>query len=294
MRTKQFERLIEPATHYPQIWRLIVGVITMALVYLASIAVLMGAIWLALGSDAASGLAHKLDLAGTPTGVMLMLASFVGMAVAPIAAARWVHKRSAGSLFGPSHRVLRDFVTATGVVFVLYFILTLIWSFMFDAKPNTDLSVWLKYLPFALLGILVQTGAEELVFRGYLLQQLAARFRSPLVWLLVPALAFGAVHYDPASAGDNVWLMIGAATAFGLVAADLTRLTGSIGAGWGFHFANNVMAILILAVDGSIPGLALYLTPYSVADTAQLPILVGADLLTMLLAWWILRRILQR
>ncbi len=53
---------------------------------------------------------------------------------------------------------------------------------------------------------LIQTGAEELVFRGYLQQQLAARFASPLIWMVLPALIFGAVHYDPATAGPNVWL----------------------------------------------------------------------------------------
>ena len=42
--------------------------------------------------------------------------------------------------------------------------------------------------------------AEELAFRGYLMQALAARFRSPLVWWLLPALLFGAAALEPGRA----------------------------------------------------------------------------------------------
>ncbi|MFV2003423.1 MAG: cation transporter, partial [Paracoccaceae bacterium] len=170
----------------------------------------------------------------------------------------------------------------------------LIWSLVFDPVPNLGMKQWLALLPLALVGIALQSGAEELVFRSYLLQQLAARFRSPLIWMIAPGLIFALFHYDPRSMGQNTWLVIAAAGVFALVASDLTRLTGSIGAAWGFHFANNVVAIAIIAIDGTIPGLALYLTPYSADDTALLPMLISGDIALMLLAWLILRRTLPR
>ena len=58
---------------------------------------------------------------------------------------------------------------------------------------------WLIGLIPALALILMQVAAEEVAFRGYLLQQLRARFRSPLVWAVLPALVFGALHFDPAT-----------------------------------------------------------------------------------------------
>ena len=46
--------------------------------------------------------------------------------------------------------------------------------------------------------------AEEALFRGYLLQQLAVRNPSPLIWMVLPALVFAALHIDPgAGAGDE-------------------------------------------------------------------------------------------
>ena len=288
-----FERFVAPARPKAQIWRTIVGLVAIAAIYFVFVIAIFGLIWLFQQNES---LTTAMEMAGaeTPTGTVILLATFIGLGLGPILIVRLLHGRPAGTLFGRRTVVIRDFAKSAGVVFVIYTVLTLIWLLEFDAEPNLDLSIWLTFLPMALAGIVIQTGAEELVFRGYLQQQLAARFASPVVWLILPSLAFGAVHYDPTTAGANVWLVMAAAAAFGLVAADLTRVTGSLGAAWGFHFANNVIAILFISVKGSLPGLALYLTPYSIDDVTQLPWLVGADLATMVLAWWILRQILRR
>ncbi len=289
-----FDRYVEPARARAQLWRLVLGSILIAGVYLVGLAVLFGLIWLVVGNDGLRDWAERVVDASSPTGVLLLMASFIGMALAPMVAVRWVHKRPVATLFGSALRVLRHFAIACGTVLSIYAMLLLAWSLQFDATPNVPLTMWLSYLPLALCGLLVQTLAEELVFRAYLMQQLAARFRSPLIWLVVPCVAFGIVHYDPAVAGGNAWLVVGVAAAFGLVAADLTRLTGSIGAGWGFHFANNLVAILILSTEGTIPGLALYLTPYSIGDTELVPLLTLGDLAAMVVVWLLLRRLLQR
>ncbi|MGB5557016.1 MAG: CPBP family intramembrane glutamic endopeptidase [Paracoccaceae bacterium] len=289
-----FDRYVEPARARSQLWRLIVGSIVITVVYLAWLAVLFGVIWLAVGRDGMVGWSERIATASTPTATLLLMASFIGMALAPMAAVRWVHKRSVASLFGPSVRLVRDFTIAAGTVLAVYAVLLLVWSFWFDAKPNLPFGLWLTFLPLALCGLLIQTLAEELVFRAYLMQQLAARFRSPLIWMLLPAAVFGIFHYNPGAAGGNVWIVIGAAAAFGLVAADLTRITGCIGAAWGYHFANNFVAILILSTEGTIPGMALYLTPYAIDDTQLVPLLSLGDLAVMVLVWLILRRVVRR
>jgi len=185
-------------------------------------------------------------------------------------------------------------VLAVAVAGAIYGVTVGGWFVIFDATPGLDLSVWLAFLPLTLAGLLLQTGAEELVFRGYLQQQLAARFRSPVMWMILPAVIFGLVHYDPLTAGDNLWLIIASVTLFALVAADLTVVTGSLGAAWGFHFVNNFFAVGFIAVEGTLPGLALFVTPYAADDTGILRLLILADLATMAIAWAVLRRILRR
>jgi membrane protease YdiL (CAAX protease family) len=185
-------------------------------------------------------------------------------------------------------------VAAAALVGAFYAVTVGAWSLVFDAEPGLPLRAWLALLPLTLLGILVQTGAEELVFRGYLLQQLAARFRSPLAWMVLPSILFGLVHYVPGMPGSTALILVLGATLFGLFAADLTAATGSIGAAWGFHFANNVLALAVLATDGTITGLALYLTPYTADAEGAARLALLADYALLTAAWALCRLALRR
>ena len=295
MGSPAFDRFVEPARRYPQIWRLVLGVVLAFVVYTVwTVAVIAAAYFHQRPDCDPLGWVSSLAEARTPGGTIVLLATFGGMALGPMAAARLLHRRPAGTLFGPRVRVLRDFVTAAAIVFAVLGVSVLLWSLRYDAVPNLSPGAWLAILPLTLLGLLVQTGAEEVLFRGYLQGQLAARFRSPIIWLVLPSLIFGIVHLDPASAGDNAWLIVGAAGIFGLVAADLTARTGSIGAAWGFHFANNTFAVAILSTDGTITGLARYLTPYTIADLDGSALLVLADVGMLLIAWLLVRRAVGR
>ncbi len=294
MMTPRLERYVAPARTRPQIWRLILGAVVVAVLSMAGFAAIFGLLWLLFGAEGARHIAIEMSRADTPRGVFLLLSGFAGMALGPVVAVRLVHRRRAITLFGPPVQAQRDFLVAAAVVAGVNAVALTGWSLIFDAVANLQFATWLVLLLPGLAGLALQTGAEELVFRGYLLQQLAARFRSPLVWMGLPSLVFGLAHYDPATNGPNTWLVVGATFLFALLAADLTRVTGSIGAAWGFHFANNVMAILVLSLDGTITGLSLWRTPYGAGDSTLLPGLLAMDAAVMLLAWAILRRVLQR
>jgi membrane protease YdiL (CAAX protease family) len=290
-----FDRFVEPARRHPQIWRFVAGMVLAIAIYAAwVVAVIAGGYFLLARDEHPLVWADRLVAADRPQGTLLLLLTFVGMALGPIAAARWLHGRSAGSLFGPRVRTLRDFVVAAGIVFVVLGLSVGLWSIEYDAVPNLPVAVWLMVLPLTLLGLLVQTGAEEILFRGYMQSQLAARFRSPIVWLVAPSLLFGIVHYNPDSAGDNTWIVVGAAATFGLIAADLTARTGSIGAAWGFHFANNTIAIAILSTGGTITGLSRWVTPYDLAGFDWSTFIILGDVAVMLLAWVLVRRAVAR
>lgn len=280
-----FERFVAPARPQAELWRTGAG------------AALIMAFYAGFGFALFRGLdlaGLPVDLSGrTPASMMLFLATFLGMALAPMLVVRALHRRSISSLFGYAPRALRDFVVAAVLVAAIFAVNVALWSWFFDVVPNLDVGLWLSLLPLIVIGLLVQTGAEELVFRGYLQQQLAARFVSPLAWLILPSLLFAAAHYDPAGFGDNLWPILLAISLFGFVAADLTARTGTIGAAWGFHFTNNMLAISLIAIDGPLTGLALFKTPYLATDPI-LHWLVLGDIATVLLAWIILRRVLSR
>ena len=288
-----FDAFVAPARAYPQIWRLALGVVTI----IATIAVLtgiqIGVMYWIVGPTAFPAWLQRLLGALSPTGALLLLLTFAGMALGPMLAARLLHKRRFLSVVGPLRIAAKDFCVTASIVAALMAISLVVWSVNFDAEANLTPSLWLSFLPLAIAGILLQTGAEEVLFRGYLAQQLAARFAPAWIWMSVSALAFGALHYQPEVAPISRWLVVVWATAFGLAAADLTRVSGSIGAAWGFHFANNALAILILATKGTIPGLALFLTPYGI-DDAPIGTTFAIDLLTTVCAWALCRLAVRR
>ncbi|MEM1272480.1 MAG: CPBP family intramembrane glutamic endopeptidase [Pseudomonadota bacterium] len=304
------EGFIAPARARPQIWRVVLGIVLATLIYaIVALAVLAIAVYLRLPSDFMNDLNTwstdgrigpnplETELRGllegrTPTDVLVMLSTFGGMFLGAMAAARWLHGRSFVSLTGPLAVATRHFGIAALATLLLSTLGLLIPPYL-DAEVNLRLSVWLTFLPMALVMVLLQTGAEELLFRGYLQQQLAARFRSPLVWMLLPSILFGLGHYNPAQFGDAAWLVVAVTTLVGIFAADLTARTGTIGAAWGLHFANNVVAILIISLEGPLSGLSLWWIPeVSIADRS-LELALVRDIAVLCAIWLVIRRILR-
>lgn len=283
---------VDPARARPQIWRILLGLVLSLAIYGLGIAAIFGIIYLVAGPVGLRGWLTEMEQSTGPTGTLLMLATFIGMAIGPMVAAVVIHRRGIGSLFGPLPRTLRHFLVATAVCVVAYGL-----SFLLPngirIEPAMERALWLSFLPMALVGVFLQTGAEELFFRGYLQQQLAARFASPLIWMVLPSVVFASAHYNPAVAGGNALYIVAATGLFGILAADLTAKTGSIGAAWGFHFANNVVAILIVALDGPLSGLALYTAPLSAASEEIRPLIL-LDMGTTVVTWILIRLAVTR
>jgi membrane protease YdiL (CAAX protease family) len=292
MWTAEFDRFVTPARTRPQVWRSVAGFALIALAYIAGFVVVVLALMAALGPQEAAAYLATLETGGTPTLVVAFLAMFTAPFLATVAAARWLHARPGRSLFG--QHVPRDFLTAIVIAGAIYVLLGLALPLPFEPVPNTSMSLFLSFLPVALVAIAIQTGAEELVFRGYLQQQLAARFRSPIVWMLIPSLLFGLAHVDPTAGWDQAWTVL-PPTLFGLIAADLTRVTGSIGLAWGLHFLNNCSAFLLMALRDNMSGLALYTTPFGVEELSLANPLLWQEMMITVIIWacirlWIARR----
>ena len=287
-----FESYVAPARRHPQIWRLVLGLVVIIAVYILWMAGMGVILWLNTGTDALEARLARIGRGGDPLSLLLLL-TFGGLALGAVLAARLLHGRGAGSLFGRAPVVLRDFALGVGILGGLAVLTGLPMLWMTDLDPGVPLRLWLNFLPFMLLALLLQTGAEELVFRGYLQQQLAARFTSPLVWMVLPSVLFGLVHYAPAEMGANTWHVVLATGVFGLVAADLTARSGSIGLAWGLHFANNVFAILIVTAGGALDGMALTRLPYGPDDVEIMRPLIYADIALIIVAWALCRLALR-
>ncbi|MFN3955638.1 MAG: lysostaphin resistance A-like protein [Pararhodobacter sp.] len=293
--TPAFEAFIAPARAYPQLWRLVLGLGLIGGVYLAWMGLIGGLVWLLSGLDRLeSGLLSIAD-GGDPWSLLVLMSTFAGMALGAWVAVRLLHGRGLRSLVGRPAPVMRDFALGLAAMALVGGGLgLLVLPFLPPFEPAAPLRIWLFFLPLALAAILLQTGAEELVFRGYLQQQLAVRFSSPVIWMGLPSVLFGLAHHAPAEMGANTWAVVAATGFFGLVAADLTARTGNLGLAWGLHFANNCLAILLVSVMGGLDGLALFVLPEGAASADLLRRLIMLDMAMVALVWLACRLWLRR
>ncbi len=286
-----FEALIAPARPSKSLARLLMGVVLLVVVFVVTNVAYFGVIQRM--PDAAM-LFSEINSGTTARGMAWLLGSFTCLLAALGVALHFVHRRTLRSLvgsgvsaFGQARRVI---FLCVGIYAVAYL---LPMPVDFAAERAMDLDVWLRLLPMSVGLIILQCSAEELVFRGYLQSQLAARFRSPAVWMLFPSVLFGALHYDVTTYGDMaIWIALWS-TVFGLVAADITARAGTLGPAIALHVMNNFGALSITAMEGYWDGLALYTLPFGPQDTDALAFMMPLEG-GMLLCVWLAARIALR
>lgn len=279
-----FASYIAPARPGAALWRTGLGLVLIMVLYLAlNLGAALVYTWVT-DTRLSSGTAGQ-----TPLSVLIMLGSFLPLIFAVVVVVRVVHHRDGWTLMG-AHWGL-DFLRAALLLILLHSAGLWLWHLGGGStRANLDPTTWLLLLPLAIGATLIQTLAEELLFRGYLLQQLAARFVARWVWFALPALVFGFAHSQPTLFGEAWIYPVLAATVFGLIGADLTVRRGNIGMAWGLHFATNLFALTVVAAGPVMTGLALRSAPHQITELADRPWLLVGDLVPLLIAWTILRR----
>ena len=183
-----FEAFIAPARARPALWRLLAG------------APLATAAWLAL---AAALLPLALRLPAEPGRAFLLayLPSFAGLVLGTAAAARLLQRRAPSTLLGPGGFRPRHFALAVAVIALLA-------ALSAPSSPGSPRPSGSCRSPPGPPGSPSSSRRSSsrppprsLAFRGYLMQGLAARFRSRWIrWLLPPSSSASCTGTRPSSA----------------------------------------------------------------------------------------------
>ncbi len=260
-----FQSFIEPATHRMQIWRLLVGIVVVLIFWVLSTAAVffLAAMFLASSGDGNEGVLTSLDSIATgriPEGVLVMLATFSGIWIGLFLVTRFLHKRPFRTLLSPDRRMDGQQLLK-GIVFGAVFAgLSMGIGILLagDLRPGLALDRWLiLFLPLVAL-VIVQATAEELVFRGYLAQQLAARFSFWPIWALLPSFLFGLLHFAPHLPGGGGYYYVAVTTMAGLMFCALVWRSGSLWAAVGVHVTVNVVNLSTIGMDSIISGTQLF------------------------------------
>lgn len=296
MRYPDHHSFFAPAADSAKLWQTVVGVI-LCLIFTFLIAIpAHQALNFVLGDPLYNDLFDPLINGTTPGNLLALLFSFAFSIAALALTLQFLHGRDFITLIGPTWLAIRQARTVGIALVILFAVVQLLppYGVGGDLISGQAFGTWLKFLPLGMLAILIQTSTEEFLFRGYLQQQLAARFDTPLVWMVIPSVLFGLAHYDPVTYAGNTWFIVLWATLFGFAASDLTARAGTLGPAIAFHFVNNCAAILIIGLDGDLSGLALFVYPFGADDTAQIRALLPLDLAMLGLSWLAARLAIRR
>lgn len=292
-----FDAYVEPARENNEIWRTILGFVLVAATFLAIVAFL-SAVVILIGEARQLGLGYKLvfELQGGRS----VFATFAAVgSITILLPALWIvvhflHRRSIFSLIAPNNRISWRYWQIAAMVVALIGIADMILTFSTtEATQQLTIARWIPLAFIAAVLVFLQTAAEELIFRGYLQQQLAARFQSRWIWLVLPSVGFGALHWNPGTFGGNAWLVIVVATLIGLIAGDMTARLGNLSAAMGMHFANNILVFIFLNVPGQSSGVALYLHDLD-AKSPEIAVGMGMSIVIMIVIYSVFLMIMRQ
>ncbi len=219
-------------------------------------------VWLGIGSIPVVLLAFYVIADGNPatnftatgfTGISVLLdfsatmLTFFPFIAATLLAVRFIHARPLKTLVTAAPRIRwTRLLAGAGVWFVLAALISFVEAMLYPGRyvltfhPET-LAV---YALVALILIPIQTSAEELFFRGYLLQWIGLRLKNKWVLAFIIGVLFFLPHAVNPEMASNAVLMGLGYFAFGFFAALITLQDSGMELALGLHAANNLFSAL--------------------------------------------------
>ena len=226
--------------------------------YLLTICIVM--LSLIVGQEIVNGIANSVlgfSLADIPksadlnTVLSLLLIPFAFVFASLLLCVKHIHKRPILSAFTTraSFDWKRFFTSFTiwGVVLLLSLVIGILSGAPVDWNFNPSTFLVLTLISVFLIPI--QTSAEELLFRGYLLQGFGRLFKRAWMAILLSGILFGLLHWanpEVALIGD-VLLIYYVST--GVFLGLLTVFDDGMELAMGYHAINNIFASMILTND---------------------------------------------
>ncbi|MCC7362597.1 MAG: CPBP family intramembrane metalloprotease [Anaerolineales bacterium] len=236
-----------------------------ATLFLGSLPLMAVAVWLLLDNDPATQLdATTGALLGVPPwlGLALTLGPFVAGLAALLGGVAVLHRRSPVTLVTPGRPIRWGRIAAAGAAWALLVagmsvVEALLYPGRYAFTPNLP-----ALIPYALVAVLLlplQTSAEELLLRSYLMQGVGRLVRRPWVLAGLSGLVFGLLHGANPEVGVDFWPAMAFYVLFGVALAALTLRTESAELALGVHAGNNLFAALFSTFKGSaLPSPALF------------------------------------
>lgn len=222
--------------------------------HLAGLAIILFS-WIAIGGVAALALMMVLGELGRSamSGYLVANAPFPFLLVGLVIAVRYVHRRPVRSLVTPRQRIDgRRIAWSFGLFLLLAGAATSVEAMLDPGRFDLTLRpAWLLTLPVIVVLTCLQTSAEELFFRGYLLQ--AMGLLTQRGWLLVTlsTMVFALPHLMNPEVSTGAPLLAAVYFCLGAFFTVLTLRDNRLELALGAHAANNLFAVLVVNHENS-------------------------------------------
>jgi len=199
-------------------------------------------------------------VSASPLIFMLILLSFPASLIAPYLGQKFLHNRSIKSLHTAASKIrwsrgLQAFVVTWAVLGT--FTAVLHFTGISPVKSNFGAERFISYSLVCLLFLPLQSGTEEIIFRGYLNQGFHHMIKNKWVVFIITSLMFMAMHLanPEALAGKESGLHILTMSSyflFGFIACLMVWMDDGLESAIGFHAANNTFAGIFVNYEGSV------------------------------------------
>jgi membrane protease YdiL (CAAX protease family) len=184
----------------------------------------------------------------------LLMGPFAAWLVALVGSVALFHRRHPRTLVRAGAPIRWGRAALGGAVWVvLVAIMAVVEALMFPGRYSftPNLPVLLPFALVALVLIPIQTSAEELLFRSYLLQGVGRLNRQPVVLAVLSGLLFALPHAANPEVSVSFWPVMGFYFIFGAGLALFTLRDQGAELALGVHAANNLFTALFANFEGS-------------------------------------------
>jgi len=199
-------------------------------------------------------------VAASPLIFLLILLSFPASLIAPYLGQKFLHNRSIKSL----HTAASEIRWSRGLqaFFVTWLVLgsftaVLHFTGISTVRSNFGAERFISYSLICLIFLPLQSGTEEIIFRGYLNQGFHHLIKNKWIVFTITSLMFMAMHLanPEAVAGKESGLHLLTMSSyflFGFIACLMVWMDDGLESAIGFHAANNTFAGIFVNYEGSV------------------------------------------
>ncbi|MBN2115723.1 MAG: CPBP family intramembrane metalloprotease [Anaerolineales bacterium] len=245
-------------------WRYLISFPTILMIWLGvgTIPVVLLMAYVLMDGDPATNVSGR-GFTGIPVVLefLVTMLTFIPLIVATLLAVRFIHARSVRTLVTAEARIRWGRIFAAAGVFVIAALISIAEALLYPGRYvlTFQAATLIVYAAMALIFIPIQTSAEELFFRGYLLQWMGLRLKNKWVLAFLNGALFLLPHIvNPEMAANSILIGLGY-FAIGFFFTLITLQDNGLELALGMHAANNLFAALFANYTiSSLPSPALF------------------------------------